>query len=82
MTRRSPNLAGAAAAVLLVVGVAGLYLATHRAHPTASSPVTPAFGKLLTPMLNPPLGIGGVADSTALAIPYVGPAKLSWSGHL
>jgi hypothetical protein len=81
MTRRSPNLAGAAAAVLLVVGVAGLYLATHRAHSTASAPVTPAFGKLLPPMLNPPLGIGGVADSTALAIPYFGPAKLSWSGH-
>jgi hypothetical protein len=80
VTRRSRNLAGAAAAVLLVVVVVGLYLATNRAYPPASDPVTPAFGKLPAPVLNPPLGIGGVADSTALAIPYFGSAKLSWSG--
>jgi hypothetical protein len=79
MTRRSRSLAGATAAVLLVIGVAGLYIGTHPAHPTA--PVTTAFGKLLPPMLNPPLGIGGVADSTALGIPYFGPATLSWSGQ-
>jgi hypothetical protein len=81
MTRPSRSLAGAGAAVLLVIGLAGLYIGTHRTYPTPYIPATPAFGKLPAARLYPPPGMGGVADSTALGIPYFGPANLSWSGQ-
>jgi hypothetical protein len=80
MTRHARSLAGAAAAVLLVIGLAGLYIGTHRIYPIPPTPAL-AFGKLPAARLYPPLGMGGVADSTALGIPYFGPANLSWSGQ-
>lgn len=81
MTRSPRTLAVAAAAVLLVIAVAGLYIGSHRVSPTPSAPATLALGKLPAAILSPPDGIGAVGDATALGIPYYGPAKLSWSGQ-
>jgi hypothetical protein len=77
---------GAAAALLLAVGI-GFRVATQgppvaiRPTPTAT-PLLLAFGKLPAPALHPPVGLGAGGGPQQRAIPYFGPATMTWSGQL
>jgi hypothetical protein len=81
-----PRLAtvGAAAAILVVAGI-GIRVATQgqstAVKPTPTGTVL-AFGKLPPPALHPPAGLGAGGGPQQRAIPYFGPAKMTWSGQL
>src|SRR5919201_3238145 len=72
-------LVGAAAAFLIVGGV-GIRGAMRTAG-IATSPAVLAFGKVPTPSLHPPVGLGA-GGATPSVIPYFGPAAMTWSGQL
>jgi hypothetical protein len=82
-----PRLAtlAAAAVLVLVVGV-GVRIATQ-APPIARVSPSPsaaqlAFGKLPPPALHPLMGFGGGGGGQVAAVPYFGPATMTWAGQL
>jgi hypothetical protein len=77
----------AVVAIAVVAGSVGVALGRNgrpvaQESPAPSqSPAQVAFGKLPPPNLNPPVGVGGPGGAPG-AIPYFGPAQMTWAGEL
>jgi hypothetical protein len=84
LTRPRLAAVGAAAALLVLAGV-GIRIATQG--PSVAIKPTPtaaqlAFGKLPSPGLHPPIGLGAGGGAPVTSQPYFGPATMTWSGQL
>lgn len=77
----------AVAAIAVVAGSVGIALGRNggtvaqKSPPPSASSAPVAFGKLPPPNLNPPRGVGAGGGAPG-AIPYFGPAQMTWAGEL